>query len=120
MDRDDSSKLEVFFYRSESGCEPVREWLKEQPKQDRVTIGEDIKTVQYGFPIGMPLVRPLGRGLYEVRSRLSNNRISRVIFCVLGEQIVLLHGFIKKTAKTEKSDLDIAQKRYRKVRGDIT
>jgi phage-related protein len=93
------SKLEVVFYRSASGNEPVREWLKDLPREDKKTLGEDIKTIQLGWPLGMPLVRSLGKGLWEIRSSLRNNRIARIIFFMYQEAIVLLHGFIKKTQK---------------------
>ena len=70
------------FYRTDSGGEPVREWLKSFDKQDRFFIGTDIKTVEYGWPIGMPVCRPMGKGLYEVRTNLAGNRIARVLFCI--------------------------------------
>jgi hypothetical protein len=70
--------LRVMFFQSDRGREPVREWLKELPPEERKIIGEDIKTVQWGWPLGMPLVRSLGDGLFEVRSSLKN-RIARVL-----------------------------------------
>jgi phage-related protein len=109
-------KLTARFFRSDAGNEPVREWLKALPSDDRKTIGEDILTVQYGWPIGMPLTRALGGGLHEVRSDLGGNRIARVIFVVEGEAAILLHGFIKKTQKTSKQDLDLARERLRRLR----
>jgi len=117
MIRDEENKLEVKFFQLLSGKEPVREWLKELGKDDKLIIGTDIKTVQYGFPIGMPLVRPMGGGLYEVRSNLSGSRISRVFFCVEDETVILLHGFIKKSQKTPISELELAQKRYKMLKG---
>ena len=107
--------LDVRFYASESGAEPVREWLKLMPATDRKTIGEDIKTVQYGWPLGMPLVRSLGAGLWEVRIRL-DNRIARVLFVLEGATMVLLHGFIKKTQAIPKADLDLARDRLKQLR----
>src|SRR3990170_4614206 len=91
--------LYVVFYRTEAGNEPVREWLKSLQREERKTIGEDIKTAQFGWPLGMPLIRKLQPGLWEVRSRISQG-ISRVIFTVEGQTMVLLHGFIKKAQKT--------------------
>jgi len=85
-------------------------------KEDRKVIGEDIKTVEYGFPIGMPVCRSLGSKLYEVRSNISNKRIARMIFTVEASYMVLLHGFIKKTQKTPKSDIDLAIKRQKEIR----
>jgi phage-related protein len=79
VDMETEKPLQVKFFRQDSGREPVREWLKDLPPEERKVIGEDIKTVQWGWPIGMPLVRPLGEGLFEVRSKLTN-RIARVIF----------------------------------------
>jgi phage-related protein len=99
------------FYRSDSGREPVRQWLKSLEAQDRKIIGEDIKDVEFSWPIGMPLVRSLGRELWEVRSRLPHGRIARVIFCVEENCMVLLHGFLKKTQKTPKQEIDLALKR---------
>ncbi len=109
-------KLEVFFYRSDSGNEPVREWLKKLSREERKTIGEDIKTVQFGWPLGMPVVRKLEPGLWEVRSRLCR-RIARIIFTVKGRRMILLHGFIKKSEKTAQFDLQVA--RNRKMRLDM-
>ena len=101
------------FYRSDSGREPVREWLKDLDRADKKVLGEDIKDVEYSWPIGMPLVRALGNELWEVRSSLAQGRIARVLFCVTGGQMVLLHGFIKKTQKTPKQDIDLALKRMK-------
>ncbi|HEV3113594.1 MAG TPA: type II toxin-antitoxin system RelE/ParE family toxin [Candidatus Binataceae bacterium] len=104
-------RLPAHFFRSDSGREPVREWLKSLEAADRKVIGEDIKDVEFSWPIGMPLVGPLGRELWEVRSRLPRARIARVLFCVEHGRMVLLHGFIKKTQKTPRHDLDLALKR---------
>jgi phage-related protein len=89
----------------------VREWLKSLDADERRIIGEDIKDVEFSWPIGMPLVRSLGRELWEVRSSLPNGRIARVLFCVTGQQMVLLHGFIKKTQSTPNREIDLALKR---------
>ena len=105
-----SKKLHVNFYQTESGVEPVREWLKELPKSDKKVIGEDIKTVQYGWPLGMPLVDSLGHGLWEVRTKLKG-RIARIIFFLDKDTMILVNGFIKKTKKTPKMELDLAKKR---------
>ena len=109
-----NSKLEVYFYCTGSGNEPVKEWLKSLPREDMRTIGFDIKTVQYGYPIGMPLTRVLHgtNGSEEVRCNISNG-IARVIFYVKDNTMVLLHGFIKKSQETPKKELDIAIKRYK-------
>jgi phage-related protein len=101
-------RLPARFYRSDSGREPVREWLKSLDAEDRRIIGEDIKDVEFSWPIGMPLVRSLGRELWEVRSRLLRGRIARVIFCVEKDCMVLLHGFLKKTQKTPEHEIDLA------------
>lgn len=107
-------KLDVRFYKTEAGSEPVRDWLKEMDPADRKILGEDIKTVQYGWPLGMPLVDSLGRGIWEVRVKLEN-RIARVLFTLKDGQIVLLHGFIKKNQKTPKPDIDLAIDRLKKL-----
>lgn len=100
--------LPTRFYKNSNGKEPVRDWLKKLDKEDRFIIGADIKTVEFGWPIGMPTCRALGKGLYEVRSNLPSNRIARVIFCIHDGGMVLLHAFIKKTQKTPKQDLELA------------
>lgn len=102
--------LRVIFFRTEAENEPVREWLKSLTKEDKRTIGEDILTVQYAWPIGKPLVDHLGEQIWEVRSRLKD-RIARTLFIIHREEIVLLHGFIKKDRKTPKSEIDLARKR---------
>ncbi len=103
--------IDVQFYMSDQGGIPVKEWLKKLATADRRTIGEDIRTVELGWPIGMPLVRKLDTGLWEVRSDLSNNRISRLLFTVSGHRLILLHGFIKKSPKTSLNDLKTAKQR---------
>jgi len=107
--------LLVAFFRSGSGNEPVRDWLKELPARERKAIGEDIKTVQFGWPLGMPLVRKMGINLWEVRIHLQA-RIARVLFTVSGETMVLLHGFIKKSSSTPADDLALAKNRLKQVK----
>jgi phage-related protein len=104
-------RLPARFYRTDTGREPVREWLKGLDPEDRKVIGADIKDVEFSWPIGMPLVKPLGRELWEVRSSLSGGRIARVLFCVQQQRMVLLHGFIKKSQKISKHDIELALKR---------
>ena len=102
--------LKVVFFKTDSGNEPVREWLKELSKDDCKVIGTDILTVQYAWPVGKPLVDHLGDGLWEVRSRL-DNRLARTLFAMVDQEIVLLHGFIKKQQKTPADELELAKKR---------
>ena len=102
--------LRVVFFKTDAGNEPVREWLKSLPKEDCKTIDADILTVQYAWPVGKPLVDNLGNGIWEIRSRL-HNRIARTLFIVVDEEIVLLHGFIKKQQKTPTEELELARKR---------
>ena len=109
-------KLPAAFYETPGGSEPVREWFKGLPKEDRKIIGYDIALVEYGWPVSMPLCRPLGDGLWEVRSNLTGGRIGRVIFCVTGMHMVLLHGFVKKTQRTPDDDRRRALKRMREVK----
>jgi phage-related protein len=107
--------LKVRFYKTENGNGPVREWLKSLNQEKRKTIGEDIKTVQFGWPIGMPVVKKLDTGLWEIRSNIKDG-IARVIFTVVYDTMVLLHGFIKKSVKTPKDDLDTAGSRKKKFK----
>jgi len=93
----------------------VRDWLLELTLDDRRIAGHDIQTVEFGWPIGMPVCRPIGNGLYEVRSSLSDGRIGRVLFCISNDEMVLLHGFIKKTQKTPAADLSLARKRMKEI-----
>jgi phage-related protein len=107
--------LKVNFYTTGKN-EPVREWLKSLDGKDKKVIGEDIKTVQYGWPLGMPLVSHITGDIWEVRIKL-NNRIARVLFCIEQSSMVLLHGFIKKTQKTPDSEIEIAKDRLKKLKG---
>jgi phage-related protein len=104
--------LAVRFFKTDGGTEPVRDWLRELSAIDRKTIGEDIKTVQFGWPLGMPLVRKMEKDLWEVRVHL-DGRIARVLFTVSGGKIVLLHGYIKKSQATPQPDLKLAKDRMR-------
>lgn len=113
--KDESKKLAVLFFQTEVGNEPVREWLLSLPRDERKIIGGDVLKVQYCWPIGKPLVGSLGNGLWEVRSRLGD-RIGRVIFYTEEQTMILLHGFIKKSRKTPKYELDIALKRRNQLR----
>ena len=113
-------RVPAIFYRTEGGREPVREWLKALPyPEDRKRIGEDIKTVEFGWPIGMPTCRTMGQGVYEVRTHLTHNRIARVLFYIdERNRMVLPHSFIKKTQKTPDEDLELARRNKDKhVRG---
>lgn len=107
--------LTVRFFRTATDNEPVRDWLKELQPQDRKTIGEDVKTVQIGWPLGMPLVRKMGKEMWEVRIHL-HRRIARVLFTVVGSDMVLLHGFIKKAQDTPRDDLALAKDRLSQIR----
>ncbi|NHR04680.1 type II toxin-antitoxin system RelE/ParE family toxin [Chromobacterium haemolyticum] len=106
--------LDVCFYQTASGTEPVRDWLKALEAPDRKVIGAAIKTVQFGWPLGMPLVRKMAKDLWEVRIHLPG-RIARVMFIVVAEAMVLLHGFIKKSQATAKEDLGLALARLKQL-----
>ncbi len=106
-----SKKLPARFYRNTTGNEPVREWLKSLAATERRVIGKDVQKVECGWPLGLPGCRPLGGGLWEVRSDLPSRRTARVIFCIVASQMILLHGFIKKTQQTPRRDRDIARQR---------
>lgn len=102
--------LFVVFYRTEAGNQPVREWLKGLNREDRKIIGKDIKTVQFGWPLGMPLIKKLEAGIWEVRSNIGQS-IARVLFTLVGNTVVLLHGFVKKSRKIPPSELSVARQR---------
>ena len=101
-------ELPAQFYCSATGREPVREWLRSLDKANRQAIGLDLMRVQFGWPIGMPLVRNLMEGMWEVRSSLRSQRIARLILYFYDDWLVVLHGFIKKTQKTCPRDLALA------------
>jgi len=109
-------KVPLVFFRTANGTEPVRVWLKALPAEDRHLIGMDLTRVQYRWPVGMPLCRPLGDGLWEVRTSLPSRRIARVVFCLFAGELWALHGFIKKTQKTSKDDLALARDRMKDLK----
>jgi phage-related protein len=110
------SEIQAVFYRSSGGAEPVLDWLRSLPVEDRRIIGIDLATVQFGWPIGMPLCRPLGGGLWEVRSSLPSRRIARLVFFVEEGRIGVVHGFIKKTQKTPGDELALARRRMMEMK----
>jgi len=106
--------LAVRFFQTTAGREPVREWLRGLPEAERKAIGDDIRTIQFGWPLGMPLVRKLAEGLWEARTDVPSG-VCRVLFTIDNGVAVLLHGFAKKTQKIPKDDLDTARKRLKLV-----
>lgn len=108
-------RVPAVFYKTEAGNEPLRDWLRSLEPIDRRFIGEDIKTVEFGWPLGMPLCRPMGAGLHELRTQLGGNRIARIFFYIdAHNRMILLHGFVKKTAKTPERELELARANKRK------
>jgi phage-related protein len=112
---EDERKIPLVFYRTETGNEPVREWLKGLDAADRHSAGLDLMRIQWRWPIGMPLCRAMGGGLWEVRANLPSERIARVLFCLHKRQLVALHGFIKKTRATPDGDLKLARRRKKEM-----
>jgi len=108
-------KIPLVFYCSGAGNEPVREWLRELNRDDRLEVGMDLMRVQYRWPVGMPLCRPMGGGLWEVRTSLPSKTIARVLICFHDGVLVALHGFIKKIQKTPDEELKIARRRMKEV-----
>jgi phage-related protein len=108
-------KIPLIFFRTSAGSEPVREWLKGLEEAERRVIGKDLLRAQWRWPAGMPLCRPLGNGLWEVRTELPTKRIARVLLYLYRERLVALHGFIKKTRATPDDDLALARKRQREL-----
>ena len=105
------TKLNAVFFKTAVGNEPVRVWLKSLPREDKKMIGIDVQTVQLGWPLGMPLVRSLENGLWEVRTKLMGARIARILFFMDDNTMVLVNGFMKKTQKTPQAELALARKR---------
>ena len=110
------SEIPVIFYRNAQGSEPVLDWLRELPQADRRQIGHDLTLVQFGWPVGMPLCRALGDGLWEVRSDLPSRRIARLVFFAQDGRLGIVHGFIKKTQRTPADDLALARKRMKEMK----
>ncbi len=108
-------EIPVVFYRSEAGAEPVPAWLRNLPAEDRRAIGVDLATVQVGWPLGIPLCRSLGGGLWEVRTNLPSGRIGRLLFFIAEGRIGVVHGFVKKTQKTPAAELSLARKRMKEM-----
>ncbi len=108
-------KIPLVFFRTNTGSEPVREWLKELDEVERREIGRDLLRAQWRWPVGMPLCRPLGNGLWEVRTALPAKRTARVLICFWRGHLVALHGFFKKTRSTPGEDMALARKRQKEL-----
>ena len=108
-------KVPLIFFRTESGREPVREWLKGLPEIERQAIGRDLLRAQWRWPVGMPLCRPLQDGLWEIRTDLPTKRTARVLICSYGGHLIALHGFVKRTRTTPDQDLALARKRQKEL-----
>jgi phage-related protein len=108
-------KIPLVFFRTNAGREPVREWLKALDQPERQEIGKNLLRAQWRWPVGMPLCRPLGTGLWEVRTDLPTKRTARVLLCVYREHLVALHGFVKKTHATPEDDLALARRRQKEL-----
>ena len=109
-------KIPVVFYQTRGGSAVVRDWLRALEERERNAIGLDLMRVQFRWPVGMPLCRAMGDGLWEVRTSLPGNRIARILFCVVQQRIVVLHAFIKKTQKTPDGELALARKRLKELK----
>lgn len=108
-------KIPLVFFRTPTGSEPVREWLRQLPQAERHAIGKDLLRAQWRWPIGMPPCRPMGSGLWEIRTDLPTKRTARVLICLYQQRLVALHGFIKKTRATRDDDLNSARKRKKEL-----
>ena len=108
-------KISLIFFRALTGAEPVREWLKGLPEAERHAIGKDLMRAQWQWPVGMPLCRPLGNGLWEIRTDMPTKRTARVLLCYYLGHLVVLHGFIKKTRATPDSELELARRRRKEL-----
>ncbi len=107
--------LDVVFYRTRAGNEPVREWLGGLTAEGRRAVGLSLKKAQYGWPVGLPLIRKLESGLWEVRTKLRQG-IARTMFTVEDGQMLLLHGFVKKSTKMPLDDYRLARRRLAELR----
>jgi phage-related protein len=110
-----AQRIELVFYQTEVGNAPVRDWLLSLSEANRREIGQDLQRVQFRWPVGMPLVRPMSKGMFEVRTSLPDGTIARVLFCFHQSELFALHGFIKKSQKTLATDLELARKRQKEV-----
>ena len=108
-------KIPLVFFRTPSGTEPVREWLKQLPRGERHAVGLNLLRAQWRWPAGMPLCRAMGDGLWEIRTELPTKRTARVFISVYRKHLVALHGFIKKTRATPAQDLELARKRKKEL-----
>jgi phage-related protein len=107
--------IPLVFWRSATSREPVREWLNQLSREDKRVIGRDIAKVQYGWPIGLPVCRPLSGGLWEVRVTLPSNRQARIFFGFHDGMLVALHAIMKKTQKTPADELALARQRFKEL-----
>ena len=112
---DSLKPIPLVFWRSATGREPVREWLNELSREDKRTIGRDIAKIQYGWPVGLPLCRPLSAGLWEVRTSLPSKREARVFFGFHDGMLIAVHAITKKTQKTPTEDLALARQRFKEL-----
>jgi phage-related protein len=108
-----TKRVTAVFYRADNGREPVRDWLRSLPGREKKLIGADIRAVEFGWPLGLPLCRSIRDGIWEVRSNLAHRRIARVLFCIRGSNMILLHGFEKKSQKTPPGEIDLAIRRMK-------
>ena len=115
VDESKPRKIPMLFYRTRSGREPVREWPKALDEAERQAIGKDLLRAQWRWPVGMPLCRPMGDGLWEIRTDLPMKRTARVLLCSYRNHLVVLHGFVKKTRTTPDSDMATARKRQKEL-----
>jgi phage-related protein len=115
MEQPSPQKIPLIFFMTAARSEPVREWLKTLPETERQAVGKDLLRAQWRWPVGMPLCRPMGSGLWEIRTDLPTKRTARVLICVYREHLVALHGFIKKTRVTPDEDLALARKRQKEL-----
>lgn len=115
MSESEAEKIPLVFFRTKTGNEPVRDWLKTLDRSDRLEVGQDLQRAQYRWPVGMPLAKALGGGLWEIRTGLPSKTIVRVFVCFHGGTLYALHGFIKKTQKTPDAEMDLARKRKKEI-----
>jgi len=106
-------KWEIEFYQDSQGSIPVQDFICQQSAKIEAKIYRHIDLLwDFGLSLGQPFVEKIaGSGIWELRIRHSSNRYRILYFASSGHKFILLHAFLKKTARTPRNEIEIAQKR---------